>query len=120
MSDSAEWIIFADAMIREFGRATEVTFTRPNNSSYDPSLLEGTEAAPTTYNVPAAPLEFTLRERQLMSVTEGMKKLWIPGGTGYAPMVDDTVTLEQDYRVMTVMPFETESVNCAYLLYIGN
>ncbi len=115
-----DWIILARDMISEFGRAEDVTFSRNILTGYDTNTLQANDGTPATYTLPAAPVGFSMREMNGTTVLTGMKKLYIPGGTSYAPIIGDTVDLGGNvYRVLEVIVYETESVDCAYLLKIG-
>ena len=117
------WIAMAQEMIQEFARASAVTFTRTVHGNYDPSTLSHATDPETTYTAYAAPLDFKLMEIEEYTIQEGEKMLWVPGedtsNVAIDPQVGDKVTLEKDYRVLSVEAFETESVNCAFLLKIG-
>ena len=121
--EATGWIAMAQEMIAEFGRSSAVVFSRTNNSDYDPALLSHATSTPITYTAYAAPLDFTLLERDTTTVKTGEKMLWVPGedinDVAILPEVGDTVALERDYRVLEVTSYETESVNCAFLLKIG-
>jgi len=117
------WIELARSMITEFGRDTPVTFTRKVVGEYETSALGRPAGTPVTYTVVSAPINFKLRELDGVTITSGEKILYIPGRDTSAnlvePRIGDTVALEKVYRVLEVIPFETESVNCAYALKIG-
>jgi hypothetical protein len=117
------WIALASEMIRQDGRSSPVTFSRAVNGEYTPGVLGRAEGTPITYSCVAAPLDFKLKEIDQVTILSGQKMLWIPGedvdGVAVDPQVGDTVDLGTTYRVLEVTSFETESVNCAYLLKIG-
>lgn len=117
------WISLASDMIRQNGRSSPVTFTRAVTGEYTPEALGRPEGTPTTYDCVAAPLDFKLKEIDQVTILSGEKMLWIPGkdvnGVAVDPQVGDTVDLGIEYRVLEVTSFETESVNCAFLLKIG-
>lgn len=117
------WIELASSMITQFGRAVPVTFTRQVVSGYSPTTLTSVEGTPVTYTCVAAPLDFKIAEMDKVTILEGEKMLWIPGedtsGAAVTPIVGDTVNLGVVYRVLMVTAYETESVNCAFLLKIG-
>ncbi len=122
-TEATAWIAMAQEMIAEFGRTTAVTFTRTTKSDYAPATLTHATSTPTTYIAEAAPLDFSLFEKDKYTVQEGEKMLWVPGedtsNVAISPQVGDIAALEVDYRVLEVTAFETESVNCAFLLKIG-
>ena len=117
------WISLASAMIKQNGRADPITFTRQVVNNYSPDTLTRTEGTPVTYSVVGAPLDFKLKEIDQITIITGQKMLWVPGvdtsGAAIDPQVGDTVNLGVIYRVLEVTSFETESVNCAFLLKIG-
>jgi hypothetical protein len=117
------WISLASKMIAQNGRTSPITFTRQVVGSYNPDMLTSPEGTPSTYSVVGAPLDFKLREIDQVTVITGQKMLWVPGvdvsGTAISPQVGDTVDLGIVYNVLEVTSFETESVNCAFLLKIG-
>ncbi len=127
MSASTDgWIALATSMINEFGRASDVTFTRAVTLGYDPHALSNTEGTPLTYTVPAAPVNFSAKgliptqEIGGVTTTQSDKKLYVPGGTSYIPAINDSVTLDNTvFRVLAITNYQTESVNCAYMLHIG-
>lgn len=110
-------------MTAKFGRAVPVVFTRQNFSEHSTHSLARTEGPPSTYTANAAPVDFTIHEMNLTTVLQGEKKLYVPGvdtsGNSITPVAGDTVDLGVVYRVLEVTPYETESVNCAYMLKIG-
>ncbi len=117
------WIELASSMITQNGRTDPVVFTRAVNGEYATNALTRTLGTAITYTVVAAPLDFKLREIDQVTVITGQKMLWIPGvdtsDVSISPQVGDTVDLGTVYRVLEVTAFETESVNCAFLLKIG-
>ena len=117
------WISMAEEMITQDGRSSPVVFSRLSPSNYETSTLGREQGAPVTYTCVAAPLDFKLKEIDQITVITGQKMMWIPGvdtsGNAVSPQVGDTVDLGTVYRVLEVESFETESVNCAFLLKIG-
>lgn len=117
------WVSLASDLIRQNGRSSPVTFTRAVKGEYSPDTLDRPVGTPTTYICVAAPLDFKLKEINQVTILNGEKMLWIPGedtsGNAVDPQVGDKVDLGTIYRVLEVTSFETESVNCAFLLKIG-
>jgi hypothetical protein len=125
-------IALATRMIKSKGRSSPVTFIRSVKQDYAPTLLEPLETPPAeTYTCYGAPINFLLKEidknhsNNVSQVTTlvSQKMLYIPGidvdGQSVIPKVGDMVGLESNYRIQEVIPYETESVVCAYLLKIG-
>lgn len=123
-AEADSWIEFISEMTSEFGRSTPVVFSRAVTSDYSPALLKpNPNGSATTYTCEAAPLNFKLRNIDKVTIQSGEKMLWIPGvdtnGSSVSPKVGDTVDLGTVYKVLEVIPYETESTNCAFLLKIG-
>lgn len=117
------WIELAQELIAANGRENATVFTRSTTSGYDPNTLSHAGSIETTYTAYAAPVDFTIFQMDKYTINKGEKMLWVPGedtsDVAILPLVGDTVALEKEYRVLEVTSYETESVNCAFLLKIG-
>lgn len=118
-----DWIELAVSMISQYGRVSPVTFTRKNYQDYNPGALKRDPSEELEYICYGAPLDFSMYEKNQVTTLQGTKMLWIPGvdinDHPVDPQVGDVVTLESDYRILEVNVYETESMNCAFLLKIG-
>lgn len=118
-----DWIELAVSMISQYGRVEAVTFTRKNYQDYNPGALERNPDEELEYICYAAPLDFSMYEKNQVTTLKGTKMLWIPGvdinDQPVDPQIGDIVALESNYRVLEVNVYETESMNCAFLLKIG-
>lgn len=127
------WIALATQMIQQYGQ--ELPFylikSKDGEQEYSPDELSSPpsedEDPNDVYEFYGAPLDFNLRDMDKVAVISGEKMLWVPGttiaGEAIIPEVGDIVTFSQgagkSYRVNEVTSYETESVNCAFLLKIG-
>lgn len=125
------WIALATQMIKANGQTLPFYLikSRDGEEDYDPDQLTTPSPAGGTLasEIYGAPLDFKLRDIDKVTIMSGEKMLWMPGtdtsGTAVQPEVGDIVSFNggagPEYRVNEVTSFETESVNCAFLLKIG-
>lgn len=105
----------------EFGKGL-ATFTRKVNSGVAPNTLAlASVGTPTTFQALVAPLDFSLFEINQGTVLEGEKKLYVEvNSAGDVPNIDDTVSLDsKNFKIMKVIPYETQNTVCAYLCMIA-
>lgn len=121
-----KWIQLAIRQITKYGRASAATFYRYTDSrTYDPATLSySTDTLESVFTCLVAPVDYTLFQQLGYNIEQGNKLLYIPGrdtsDTLITPEVGYIVTLEKDYKVLKVIPYETQSVNVGYMLVIGD
>jgi len=117
------WIKLAQDFISQDGRAELSTVSRNTDTPYTPAQLQSTAQTPTTYQVYCAPIDYVGKaQADGYNSIISYKQLYVPvSDNGYVPQVGDSITLGTTTYQMTKIlnTFETESVECAYLVQLG-